>query len=98
MINLGETFAKFEDEFLRFDKIEKPLHPCPDICAFLLLYNLAPNTQPQDMVIATGHDELWLSTDTEKLASVASEKDICYLVRCGVTFNSDWDFLKMFVA
>ena len=92
--DLNEVFEKFNDEYIKFDRIEKPLHPRPDIAAFMLLHNLVPQGG-RDMVSASEHDEIFLDVELEDLAKVATEEDILYLVRCGVRL-SEYDCLAMF--
>jgi hypothetical protein len=95
MIDLHETFEKFNDEYLKFDRVEKQLHSRPDVCAFLLLDRLLPNPG-RDMVCAAEHDVIYLNADCEKLAEVATESDILTLARCGVRYDSETDSLAMF--
>lgn len=94
MINLKEEFEKHEDEYLKFERIESPLHTRHDVAAFLLLDKLVPGSR--GMIAAAEHDEMFLETDMEELAKVATTDDICTLVRCGVRFG-DYDSLCMFV-
>jgi len=94
-INLAATFEKFDDEHIKFERIENPLHPRPDICAFLLLDRLCPNPG-RDIVCASEHDEFFIDVSAEKLAEVASEDDVLTLVRCGVRFSDEYDCLCMF--
>ena len=91
--DLSEIFELENDEFIKFERVENPLHPRPDICAFLLLDKLVPDTQ--DIVCATSHDEIHLSVDPEELAKVITRADIITLVRCGVMYSGDG--LSMFV-
>jgi hypothetical protein len=95
MLDLSKTFLKFEDEYGQFGRIKDKLHPSPDVCAFLLLYKLAP--WEGDMVTSAEHDETWLAASPEELAENASEDDILTLVRCGIRFDEDLDSLAMFV-
>jgi hypothetical protein len=94
-LDLDDLFKKHEDEYLKFDRISKPSHPRPDVCAFLLLHELCPNTK--DMVAAAEHDEVWLQPEPDELAENATEEDIITLIRCGVRLDSDVDSLAMFV-
>lgn len=96
MIDLAATFEKFDDEFLKFENIKEPLHSRPDLCAFILLDRLVPNPG-RDMVSAAEHDEIFLDTNCEALALVASEDDILNLHRCGVRYSDEFDCLAMFV-
>lgn len=94
MLDLEVIFDKYEDEHLKFESIQNPLHPRPDICAFLLLHNLVPSGK--DIVSAAGHDEIWLDVSPESVAQVATEEDILTLIRCGVMLSDDESF-SMFV-
>ena len=95
MINLEETFNKFDDQYIKFENAENKLHPRPDICAFLLLDKLCPNAG-RDMVCSAEHDEIFLDVDCEKLAEVATEDDILLLTQCGVRYDDETDTLAMF--
>lgn len=95
MQDLAERFEKYEDDFLKFERIESPSHPRPDMCAFLRLHELCPGTK--DMVDGARHDEIWLSVDPEELQGKASDDDILLLTRCGVRYDDDADSLAMFV-
>ena len=96
MIDLAETFEKYADEYIKFDRVENPAHARPDICAFIVLDQLLPNAG-RDMVCAAEHDEIWLDVDCEKLAEVATDADILLLTRCGVRYDDGIDSLAMFV-
>lgn len=91
-MDLLAMFNKFEDEYLKFERISEPRHVRPDIAAFVLLHSLVPGAS--DIVAAAEHDQIWLDTDPEELAKVATEADVLELVRCGVMF--DGDGLSMF--
>lgn len=100
-MTLAEMFEAASDEFLKFDRIENPKHPAPDLCAFLMLHELAPtrnvgNGEVADMISAAEHDEFYLSTDCDKLAEVATPEIIRDLHRCGVRYDEDYDCLCMF--
>lgn len=95
MIDLEAEFEKHEDEFNRFENVEKPAHPCPDVCAFLLLGRLVPWERGQDMISYATHDEIALYVDCEILARSATSEDVLMLVRCGVRYDDDC--LRMFV-
>lgn len=95
-IDLEKEFEKYQDEFLEFGRIEAPAHPCPDVCAFMLLSELVPIDRGRDMIVAATHGEFWLRTDVEKLAEAATSEDIRTLVRCGVRYDADTESLCMF--
>ena len=90
-MNLKEVFEKYSDEYIEFDRIVNPRHQQPDICAFLMLADLVPNLG-RDVVAGAEHDKIWLDTDCEKLAEVATD-----LIRCGVMYDEDTESLSMFV-
>jgi hypothetical protein len=107
MLDLKATFEKYEDEFLKFNRIENPRHPAPDLCCFLMLDDLAPKVcssthpdyagQREDVVAAAEHDEIFLATDPEKIAEVATEEQVRDMIRCGLQFSSEYDSFCMFV-
>ncbi len=101
-MTLAEMFEAASDEFLQFERIENPRHPVSDICAFLMLHDLAPKIgrgsgTPVDMVSAAEHDEIYLATDCEELAKVVTPEIVRDLHRCGVRYSSGYDRLCMYV-
>lgn len=97
MLDLEAVFEKFDDEYIRFERIENPAHSRPDVCAFIMLDRLVPSEKSRDMVCSAEHDEIWLDVDIEELARVATEDDVLSLVRCGVRLDTDIQSLAMFV-
>lgn len=105
MIDLNAVFEKHDEEFLKFERVANKRSKRPDLHAFLLLDEIVPpeptpgfpdrTDQSFDMVSAAEHDEIWLETDTEKLAENATEEQIVELIRCGVRLSDD--SLAMFV-
>jgi hypothetical protein len=96
MINIEEVFNKFEDEFLKFDRVLDKLHPRKDVSAFILLDILVPNGNT-DIISVLGYDRIYLDTDCDKLSEEATEQDILMLIRCGVMYDSKYNCLSMFV-
>lgn len=95
MHTLQRRIMRFEDEYLKFERVEKPLCSRPDLCAFMLLHNLVPSHH--DIVSGAGHDEIYLSVDMDALHEKASDDDLLTLVRCGVRYDSAYDCLAMFI-
>lgn len=95
MINLGEVFAKYDNEFLEFDALENKRHNRQDLCVFLILDELLPGNS--NIVSGADHDIIWLGVNCEKLSEVATEDDILELRRCGVSYDNHNDCLTMFV-
>ncbi len=91
---LKAVFERHADQYIKFERIQKPLHPRPDIAAFLRLHELCP--RDRDMVCASEHDEFFLDVSPEELAAAATEDDLIYLIRCGVRLDLSTDSLAMF--
>lgn len=83
MENIKAVFDKFDDEYLKFDRVENKLSQRPDLHAFLLLDSLIPGDR--DIVAYAVHDEIFLEIDIDELAeSAITEEQVRDLVRCGV--------------
>ena len=96
-MNLEERFEQFENDHLKFETLEAPMHRRPDLCAFLLLDSLAnPSDAKRNMILAAEHDIIYLDVDVEELAEKITDDQIRVLVRCGVSYNSENDSLTMF--
>lgn len=95
MLNLSETFAKFEGEYGEFHRIDSPASTRPDLCAFMLLDKLLPSNK--NIISYAGHDYVALNVAAGDLAAVATEADIATLVRCRMRYNAREDSLEMFV-
>lgn len=87
-------FEETEAEFIKFERVENPLHPRRDVCAFLRLHELVPGTGK--MVRAAEHDEFFLDCDLEELAKVATKDDVIMLQRCGIRIDEWESGLAMF--
>lgn len=80
---------------MEFERIENPRSKRPDLHAFLVLDELLPAKEKQDVIGGASHDEIYLAFDLESLAPVATPEIVRDLVRCGVRYDSDG--LCMFV-
>ncbi len=96
-IDLRAAFDEADREFLKFEQIKSPRHPCPDVCALLLLTELVPREPGKDIVSSVSHDEIWLNVDCDELAKVATQEHVVELRRCGVMYDMEMDCLSMFV-
>jgi hypothetical protein len=92
---LKALFEKHSDEHSRFDRVVNPLHPRPDICAFLMLDRMVPEPG-QDMVVNARDEEFYLHVDPAAVAAVITEDEVITLRRCGVTYDNQFDALMMF--
>ncbi len=89
-----ELFEKHNDEYCKFDRINKPLSRRPDIHAFLLLDKLFPGTDK--IIDGAGLYEIYLNVELSDIEQI-TEEDIIDLMRCGVGYNSSTDTLCMFI-
>lgn len=94
---LEALFNKFSNEcpLDGFSLIKNKLSKRPDLHAFILLDNLLPNGNK--VIYAAKHDLIFLSFEIKKLAKVITEEQILELVYCGVSFDSNYNRLYMFV-
>jgi hypothetical protein len=90
-----DLLAEFEDEYLKFDRVENKLSERPDLHAFLLLNQLCPGKR--DMVAGAEHDKIYLDISSDDLKKLASKEQLKELVRCGVMCDSESGGLSMFV-
>ncbi len=95
---LKALFAKHEDEFLEFERIDPAarLSNCPDVHGFLLLERLCPTENNCDMVAGADHDVIYLRPDLDDLAKVITEADVIDLQRCGISVDTAHDCLYSF--
>jgi len=93
-MNLSEEFEKHDDEFLKFERIKKPLHARPDICAMLMIHAIVGGVG--DLISAAEHDVFYFDVDVETFAEKATTEQIRDLRRCGVVFFEECDSLGMF--
>ena len=101
-------FKAYEDEeYLQFSRVGNKRSSRPDVHAFILLDELVPApARPAldelvpiicNMVLASKDDELYLSVEVEQLNGVDPEA-IKELLRCGVWYNEEADFLVCFAG
>lgn len=83
-------FEKHEDQYL----VKPNGDPRRDIDAFNAIDKLCPSNG--DMISCAEHDEFWLSVEPEKLASLAEEETIIFLIQCGVRYDNDTQSFAFF--
>ncbi len=93
MSKRANLFNKYENEFLRFERVENKRSERADLHGFLLLEELFPSNR--DMISAAEHDEIWLDTGGEQLDELTDEQ-VIELLRCGIRYDPDYDRLAMF--
>ncbi len=91
----SEQYEKYNDEFLKFDRVENKTSKRADLHAFNLLDKLVPGDC--DIVCSAEHDEIWLDVRPEELSKVATEEQIIELIRCGVRYDTGTDSLALLV-
>jgi len=89
-----ERFEAVNDDFLKFELVEKKLNHRPDLHAWIFLDLLFPNPG-SDIVCAAAHDEIWLDVSSENIAKL-TDKNILELTRCGVRYDAENESLAMF--
>ncbi|GBG14540.1 histidine kinase [Novimethylophilus kurashikiensis] len=97
MSKLRDLFEKYSGEYRKFEEVPHKLSPRPDVCAFLLLDRLLPESSQlgRAMISATGYDVIYLDVDLEALEHRATGPDIMTLCQCGVRLTGNG--LEMFV-
>lgn len=91
---LQERMEAIHDEYLKFEHMLNPQSKRPDLCAFILLDRLLPDTK--DIVAAAEHDEIFLGVDVDDVNRVITDDQLLTLVRCGVRYDGSYDCLCMF--
>ncbi len=89
-----EQYKKYEDEYLKFEKVVNKTSQRSDLHAFNLLDKLVPDKF--DIISRSDHDIIYLQVKPEKLAEVATEEQVIELIRCGVMYDSNCNRLCMF--
>lgn len=95
------------DEMVKIfeDGQKRPMSDLEDLDGFIKLANLGviltwndgTKVRNHDLISYAEHDQIWLAVDVNKLAEVATEDDINYLVDCGIWLDEDHGSLSMFV-
>lgn len=93
IVGIQQAFENCRDEYLKFDRLQHRNHECRFLCAFLILDHLVHSSGP--IIAATDLELIFLSTNCNFLASVATYQDIVNLMRCGVKYNRQFDCLEM---
>lgn len=95
MIDVYELMEKYDDEYLKFDRVEYKPSNRPDLCAMILLDKLQPSLKGRGIIVGADGDSVFIDIDIDKLGEVATEEDVLYLRRCGVHISNE--ALCMFV-
>jgi len=87
--DIESLFNKYLGEYLQFERIENKPSNRSDLCAFILLDKLFPSINTKDIISATEHDTIYLNFSPNEIQTLTDES-IIYLMRCGVSFNSEY--------
>ena len=87
----SDRFEAVQEEFLKFENVQKKRSGRRDIHAFLLLDELFPGGTP--VVDHAEHDQIWLDGPDEPNLT---DDQIVELVRCGIMYE-EGDGFSMFV-
>lgn len=92
-------FEKYEDEFLKFERVAIKRSRRPDLHAFIVLDEISPSAdgKSQDVLSAAEHDEIWLSFDLDDVAAEITSDQVKDLIRCGVRIDDHGEGFCMFV-
>lgn len=89
-----KLWEKYEDEYLKFEKVEPKFSQRADIHAFILLDKLCPGTQ--NIVGSATHYEFYLRLDVDDIIDKITEEDIITLIRCGISYCENIDVFYKF--
>lgn len=91
MLTINDIY-KHHEEYLKFDRVENPLHPRPDICALLMLDKIMPKSSG-NIISDAFHEEVFLAVDVDTFLIIATEEEVIDLIRCGITYNAHYNKL-----
>ena len=91
-MKLSERFENVNDDYLKFDQIEKPLHPSNDLAGLLKIASLLKD--PTNFPMSADHDSLYLARPEDMVE--LTDDDILELTRCGISYDSSNDCLFKF--
>ncbi len=94
-LDVGEIFDRNADQYRKFDRVKNKLHSRPDICAFLILADLANSGKEENIVSCAEHDLITLSVSPDDFGGRVTEGDLVDLMRCGVIYDAGEDCFKM---
>jgi hypothetical protein len=81
-MSVQNWFYEHDKEYRKFERIENPISRKPDLCAFLFLDKLTPDSTKR-IVMCSEHDVIYLGDDSD-LLDLLTEEDVIFLLRCGV--------------
>lgn len=82
-MNTNEQFEKFNDEYLKFERIGNPPFHTPLICALVKIERI----QGKRIDVDAQHDILCCGACERDLA----DDEAIYLLRCGIHWSNEFD-------
>ena len=95
MATIDDKFEIYDDEYQNFDLIKNKRSKYRDLHALLLLESLFPPVANKIINNAT-HEEIALSISLTQIKTLTIPQ-IQELSRCGVSFDSDFECLRMYL-
>lgn len=93
---MSEAFKKYSDEeFLKFDRVTNKATNKSDLHGFLILDRLEPESTA--VLGSAEHDEVFLHTSPDAVLDKITEADIIDLLRCGISYNEEYESFYTFV-
>lgn len=92
--DIHELFEKHNEEYLRFERVQEKYSQRPDLHALILLDKIIPGGR--DIISGAENDECFISIDPEELIAAATEEQIIDLIRCGLLYSGDYEYLYFF--
>lgn len=92
MLDLREVFESYKKDLYFFSRVKNKAHPNPQICAFLLLDDLCPNSC---IFSSSNEDRVYFSFDMELFSELSLKAHVLTLVRCGVQYDIEKNQLYM---
>ena len=94
-MTVKELFELYQDEHSKFENVKNKFSQKRDLHAFIMLDRLF-NDDRRRIVTSASHDEITLFPTLEQIESLTSNK-VLELVRCGVMYDEEEEYLGMFV-
>ena len=92
MSEIQDKFEAVNDDYLKFERIENKRSSRPDVHAFILLDELFPSEREMDLISCAKHDIYYLDIEEERLSKLTDDQ-ILELVRCGISYDDEFDCL-----
>jgi hypothetical protein len=79
----------------KFELVENKLSQRADLHAFILMDRILPTNL--NIISSARHKEIWFNINVDDFAAVVTEDEVLELVRCGISYDGQYDCLYMFI-